>query len=126
QRLGGLHRFTNWPGPMLTDSGGYQAFSLSHLNKIDDNGVTFKSIIDGSPVTLTPESAMRIQNELGADIIMAFDDCPPADSGLGISDSRFGGAARRAASSNPKSEIPNPKSPQYADRLRTANTRTVA
>jgi queuine tRNA-ribosyltransferase len=78
EKLGGLQRFTGWSGPMLTDSGGYQAYSLAHTNQITDDGVTFKSIIDGAMVTLTPESAIRIQNQLGADIIMAFDDCPPS------------------------------------------------
>jgi len=77
-RLGGVHRFMNWPGPILTDSGGYQAYSLSDTNRVDDDGVTFKSIVDGAEVRLTPERAVHIQNELGADIIMAFDDCPPS------------------------------------------------
>jgi queuine tRNA-ribosyltransferase len=62
----------------LTDSGGYQAYSLSDMNRVDDDGVTFKSIIDGSDVRLTPERAMQVQNELGPDIMMAFDDCPPS------------------------------------------------
>ncbi len=78
QKMGGVHRFMNWPGPILTDSGGYQAYSLSDSNSIDDDGVTFKSIIDGSMVRLTPERAMQVQNELGPDIMMAFDDCPPS------------------------------------------------
>lgn len=78
QKMGGLHRFTGWQGPMLTDSGGYQAYSMAGINAVSDEGVTFKSIIDGAMVSLTPESAIRIQNELGADIIMAFDDCPPS------------------------------------------------
>lgn len=78
QKMGGVHRFMNWPGPILTDSGGYQAYSLSDMNKVDDDGVTFKSIIDGSNVRLTPERAMQVQNELGPDIMMAFDDCPPS------------------------------------------------
>ncbi|MCA9292353.1 MAG: tRNA guanosine(34) transglycosylase Tgt [Phycisphaerales bacterium] len=77
-RRGGLHPFIGWPGPILTDSGGYQAYSLSDTNKIDEDGVTFKSGIDGSMVRLTPERAIEVQNELGADIIMAFDDCPPS------------------------------------------------
>lgn len=77
-RLGGLHRFMGWDKPILTDSGGYQVFSMADINRIDDEGVVFRSIIDGSPVSLTPERSMRVQNELGADIIMAFDDCPPS------------------------------------------------
>ncbi len=75
--MGGLHQFMNWPGPILTDSGGYQVFSLAATRKIDDDGVTFKSHIDGSLHRLTPEKSISIQENLGADIIMAFDDCPP-------------------------------------------------
>jgi queuine tRNA-ribosyltransferase len=78
--LGDLHRFMAWPGPILTDSGGFQVFSLADLNKIDDDGVTFRSHIDGSVVHLTPARSMQVQNDLGADIIMAFDECPPADA----------------------------------------------
>ena len=74
--LGDLHRFMAWPGPILTDSGGFQVFSLADINKIGDDGVTFKSHIDGSIVELTPRRSMEIQNALGADIIMAFDECP--------------------------------------------------
>jgi queuine tRNA-ribosyltransferase len=76
--LGGVHRFMGWDGPILTDSGGYQAFSMADINSVDDDGVTFKSIIDGSAVHLSPERSIEVQNLLGADIIMAFDDCPPA------------------------------------------------
>jgi queuine tRNA-ribosyltransferase len=75
--LGGLHRFMNWSGPILTDSGGFQVFSLSDSRKIDDEGVTFKSHIDGSMHRLTPEKSIAIQENLGADIIMAFDECAP-------------------------------------------------
>jgi queuine tRNA-ribosyltransferase len=78
QRLGGVHRFMGWHGPILTDSGGYQAYSMADINAVDDEGVTFRSIIDGSMVRLTPESATEVQNQLGSDIIMAFDDCPPS------------------------------------------------
>ncbi len=73
--LGGLHRFMSWPKPILTDSGGFQVFSLGTLRQIDHDGVTFKSHIDGSIHRFTPESAIRIQEQLGADIIMAFDEC---------------------------------------------------
>ncbi len=76
-RRGGVHKFMCWDGPILTDSGGYQAFSMADINAIDDEGVTFKSIIDGLMVHLTPQTAMQVQNNLGADIIMALDDCPP-------------------------------------------------
>lgn len=77
QQMGGLHQFMRWHGPMLTDSGGFQVFSLTEINQIDDTGVTFKNHIDGSPIRLTPEKSMRIQEALGADIIMCFDQCPP-------------------------------------------------
>src|SRR5688500_6198487 len=76
--LGGLHRFMAWPGPILTDSGGFQVFSLSDINQISDEGVTFKSHVDGSLVHLTPQRSMQVQNDLGADIIIAFDECPSA------------------------------------------------
>ena len=75
--MGGLHRFMQWSHPMLTDSGGFQVFSLADMRKIDDEGVTFKSHIDGSTHRFTPESAVAIEEKLGADIIMAFDECAP-------------------------------------------------
>jgi len=75
--MGGLHQFMQWPHPMLTDSGGFQVFSLAEMRKIDDDGVTFKSHIDGSTHRFTPESAIAIEEKLGADIIMAFDECAP-------------------------------------------------
>ena len=75
--MGGLHAFMGWDGPMLTDSGGFQVFSLTEINEIDDEGVTFRSHIDGSKRRLTPERSMQIQEALGADIIMCFDQCPP-------------------------------------------------
>ncbi len=80
--MGGLHQFMSWSGPILTDSGGFQIFSLADNRVIDDNGVTFKSHIDGSTHRLTPEVSMSIQENLGADIIMAFDECAsPYDRG---------------------------------------------
>lgn len=75
--MGGLHEFMRWQGPILTDSGGFQIFSLAQINAIDDEGVTFRSHIDGSRKRLDPRESMRIQQNLGADIIMAFDQCPP-------------------------------------------------
>lgn len=75
--LGGLHRLMGWDGVILTDSGGFQVFSLADLRQIDDDGVRFRSHIDGTWLHLTPERAMQVQNQLGADIIMAFDECPP-------------------------------------------------
>ncbi|MDP5957130.1 MAG: tRNA guanosine(34) transglycosylase Tgt [Candidatus Marinimicrobia bacterium] len=79
-KAGGLHLFMNWNGSLLTDSGGFQVFSLAKLNKINDDGVEFQSHIDGSRHMFTPESSMEIQQHLGADIIMAFDQCPPGQS----------------------------------------------
>jgi queuine tRNA-ribosyltransferase len=76
-KMGGLHEFMNWAGPILTDSGGFQVFSLANNRKIDDDGVTFKSHIDGSMHRFTPEKSIAIQESLGADIIMAFDECAP-------------------------------------------------
>jgi queuine tRNA-ribosyltransferase len=78
--FGGLHGFMAWHGPILTDSGGFQVFSLGGLRTIDDEGATFRSHIDGSLHRLTPEDVVRVQELLGADIIMAFDECPPADA----------------------------------------------
>lgn len=74
---GGLHSFMSWSNPILTDSGGFQVFSLADIRQIDDDGVTFKSHIDGSTHRLTPEKAIKVQEHLGADIIMAFDECAP-------------------------------------------------
>lgn len=79
-RMGGLHKWTTWNRPMLTDSGGFQVFSLSRINKITDDGVLFQSHIDGSSHMLTPEKSIEVQQQLGADIIMAFDECAPGDS----------------------------------------------
>jgi queuine tRNA-ribosyltransferase len=76
-RLGGLHRLIDWPGPILTDSGGYQVMSLAALRKLDADGVTFRSHIDGSPQRLTPERSVEIQHLLDATISMAFDECTP-------------------------------------------------
>lgn len=81
--LGGLHQFMRWEGPLLTDSGGFQVFSLAQINQIDDQGVTFRSHLDGSQHRLTPELSIRIQENLGADIIMCFDQCPiPTDRAI--------------------------------------------
>ncbi|UFH55378.1 tRNA guanosine(34) transglycosylase Tgt [Spirosoma sp. KNUC1025] len=77
QQAGGLHAFNGWQRPILTDSGGYQVYSLSNTRKIKEEGVTFKSHIDGSKHTFTPEGVMDIQRTIGADIIMAFDECTP-------------------------------------------------
>jgi queuine tRNA-ribosyltransferase len=83
-RLGGLHRFMGWDGPILTDSGGFQVFSLAHLGRVDEDGVTFASHLDGSPQRLTPERAIEIQEALGSDIAMAFDQL--VDATLPVAD----------------------------------------
>ncbi|WP_347277373.1 tRNA guanosine(34) transglycosylase Tgt [Leptolyngbya sp. FACHB-671] len=77
QQAGGLHQFMGWSGPILTDSGGFQVFSLSEMRSLSEEGVTFRSPRDGQIIHLTPERSIQIQNALGADVIMAFDECPP-------------------------------------------------
>jgi queuine tRNA-ribosyltransferase len=81
-RLGGLHRFMAWDGPILTDSGGFQVFSLAQMRKVGDDGITFQSHIDGSRLFLSPEGCMEMQKCLGADIAMALDECPKGGAGL--------------------------------------------
>lgn len=117
--LGGLHAMMGWDGPILTDSGGYQAYSMADINAVDDDGVTFKSILNGQMIRLGPEEATRTQNALGADIIMAFDDCPPSvdpDAGP-TNQTRIRLAAMRDSGKG--------KSYDHAKRLRDANERTV-
>lgn len=82
-RLGGLHRFSRWSGAMLTDSGGFQAFSLADLRTVDDDGFVFRSHLDGSKRALSPEVAMEVQGKLGADIAMQLDVCPPGGAARG-------------------------------------------
>lgn len=77
EQMGGLHRFMNWPYPILTDSGGFQVFSLASLRKLTEEGVMFQSPLDGSKVFLSPEESMRVQKSLGSDIVMIFDECTP-------------------------------------------------
>ncbi|MBU3665909.1 MAG: tRNA guanosine(34) transglycosylase Tgt [Chthoniobacterales bacterium] len=77
RKLGGLHRFMGWDGPILTDSGGFQVFSLSKLRRITEEGVHFQNHLDGAPCFIGPETSMEIQDTLGSDIVMAFDECPP-------------------------------------------------
>ncbi|MGE3107304.1 MAG: tRNA guanosine transglycosylase [Phycisphaerales bacterium] len=141
KRLGGLHRFMNWHGPILTDSGGYQAYSMADINTVSDDGVRFKSIIDGSIISLSPERAIQIQNNLGADIIMAFDDCPPSvDPQAGpVNQTRLRQAAARDARAMADADSPDadrplprpfqrprlPRGYDHAQRLRIANERTV-
>lgn len=78
REMGGAHKFMGWDRPILTDSGGYQAYSMADRNAVDEDGVTFSSVVDGARIRLTPERAIEVQNNLGADIIMALDDCPPS------------------------------------------------
>ncbi len=82
--MGGLHRFMRWPGSILTDSGGFQVFSLAGLRQVTDHGVKFRSHVDGSLHELTPERAVEIQEALGSDIAMQLDECPPADAGADV------------------------------------------
>jgi queuine tRNA-ribosyltransferase len=77
ERLGGIHAFTGWRGPILTDSGGFQVFSLEGLRKVDDGGVSFRSHLDGSPLRFTPEGVVNLQERMGVDIAMVLDECPP-------------------------------------------------
>ncbi|HQH74723.1 MAG TPA: tRNA guanosine(34) transglycosylase Tgt, partial [bacterium] len=77
KKMGGLHAFMHWDAPILTDSGGFQVYSLAPLRRIDPDGVTFRSHIDGTEVRFTPESVIQLENDLGADIIMCFDECTP-------------------------------------------------
>jgi queuine tRNA-ribosyltransferase len=100
---GGLHRFMAWDRPILTDSGGFQVFSLAQINRIDDDGVTFRSHLDGSARRLDPETATRVQQELGADIFMCFDQCPtPTDAdAVAIAVERTSAWARRCRIAHP-------------------------
>ena len=82
EAMGGLHKFMGWDGAILSDSGGYQLFSLAHLSRVGDDGILFRSHIDGSRHHITPELAIKFQEALGADIIMVLDECPPSDAGL--------------------------------------------
>ncbi|HED53166.1 MAG TPA: tRNA guanosine(34) transglycosylase Tgt [Phycisphaerales bacterium] len=119
QSLGGLHAMMGWDRPILTDSGGYQAYSMAGLNAVDDDGVTFKSIVDGSTIRLRPEDAISVQNALGADIIMAFDDCPPSvDPSAGpVNQTRLRLATARDTAKNAEYD--------HRARIRTSNERTV-
>ncbi len=94
---GGLHKFAAWDRPILTDSGGYQVFSLAAINEIDDEGVTFRSHIDGSKHRLTPEVSMHIQKVLGSDIAMCFDQCPPGDAPADVQEIALARTTRWAA-----------------------------
>lgn len=99
KRLGGLHKFSSWNRSLLTDSGGFQVFSLSDLRKLTEDGVEFRSHLDGSKHFLSPEVSMEIQAALSAEIVMAFDECPPGDAGFEATKSSLEMTARWAARS---------------------------
>jgi len=132
KKMGGLHQWMRWDKPILTDSGGFQVFSLTDINQINEDGVTFRSHLDGKLIDLTPERSMLVQNELGADIIMAFDDCPPSG---GFSDSGvWEGKEMPAGMAKSQDQNPNARSPMtrhavavedYPARVKIANERTV-
>lgn len=117
-KMGGLQDWTGWRGPMLTDSGGFQVFSLGGINRIDDDGVTFRSHLDGAKISLTPERSMLVQEQLGADIIMAFDDCPPA-AAKKFNPRNEGGQSQEDV----ETQVMSPA--EYAARLEVANERTL-
>jgi len=123
-QMGGLHTFMNWNRPILTDSGGYQAYSMADINTVTDDGVRFKSILDGSMIDLSPERAIHVQNDLGADIIMAFDDCPPAEQARPTP----GAASETKADPRLTKVLKRDRvtsATEYATRLKDANERTV-
>ncbi|QDU70721.1 tRNA guanosine(34) transglycosylase Tgt [Mucisphaera calidilacus] len=113
QRMGGLQKWMRWDGPVLTDSGGYQVFSFADKNSIGDDGVKFRSHLDGREIHLSPERSIAVQNALGADIIMAFDDCPPAPDRPEVVE---------ATALGPRHAVPDA---EYQARLAQANDRTA-
>jgi queuine tRNA-ribosyltransferase len=119
EKMGGVHKFMNWDGPILTDSGGYQAYSMAGINAIDEDGVSFKSHLNGDTIRLNPEIAMRVQNELGPDIMMAFDDCPPSI------DPSSGHATQARLTSATKRDTKKRSAYDHNARLAIANERTV-
>jgi len=140
KKMGGLHEWMRWNKPILTDSGGFQVFSLTDINRIDEDGVTFRSHLDGKLIELTPERSMCVQNELGADIIMAFDDCPPGEevgdrgSGIGDREEERGDAPADTRYPTPDTRTTHVQSPmlrhavapaEYISRVKLANERTV-
>lgn len=104
REMGGLHRFTSWNRTLLTDSGGFQVFSLNDLRKVSEEGVEFRSHLDGSVKFLSPEVSMEIQAALGSDIVMVFDECPPGDAGHARTLESLGLTARWAARSKSRFE----------------------
>jgi queuine tRNA-ribosyltransferase len=132
-KMGGVHRFMSWPGPILTDSGGYQAYSMADMNAVDDDGVTFKSIVDGAMIRMTPEESIRVQNLLGPDIIMAFDDCPPpiqqnaasSPEGAEPADPRLSRVLRRdkVVDHVARVKVANERTVRWLDRCKSAHAR---
>ena len=121
RRMGGLHRFISWPRAMLTDSGGFQVFSLAQLRKVTDEGVRFRSHLDGSSHLFTPEHSMDVQIALGADIAMAFDECTeyPADRSRAVAlpygfpfRPSIPPPARRSRRGSPRSAAPSAAAPR--------------
>jgi queuine tRNA-ribosyltransferase len=119
KELGGLHAFSGWGGAMLTDSGGYQAYSMADINRFGERGVSFKSIVDGSEIELTPELAVEVQNDLGADIIMPLDDCPPSVDPKTLNQARLRILAQQRRRGGAGTAY------DHAARLDEANERTV-
>jgi queuine tRNA-ribosyltransferase len=110
RHFGGLHRFMNWDGPILTDSGGYQIFSLAKLRKITEEGVQFQNHVDGTPALISPESAMEMQAVLGGDIAMVLDECPPWPCEYEYAARSLEMTMRWAKRCQDKSEVGNQKS----------------
>jgi len=130
ERHGGLHRFMGWEGPILTDSGGYQVFSLGALRKVSEEGVRFQSPVNGDALFLTPEESMRIQRVLDSDIVMVFDECTPypidealADESMRLS-LRWAERCRRAHTGNPNALFGIVQGGMY-ERLRDASVREL-
>src|SRR5436190_16598023 len=102
RKFGGLHKFTSWNRSLLTDSGGFQVFSLTDLRKLTEDGVEFRSHLDGSKHFLSPEVSMEIQAALGSEIVMVFDECPPGDAGIDVTRKSLEMTARWAERSKVK------------------------
>ena len=124
ERMGGLHAFSGWGGAMLTDSGGYQAYSMADINSFSERGVSFKSIVDGAMVDLTPERAVEVQNRLGADIIMALDDCPPSVDPKTMNQARLRIRAQQLKAAS-EGKLSGGGAYDHARRLDEANERTA-
>lgn len=119
-RRGGLHGFMGWPASILTDSGGYQVYSLADISKITEDGVAFRSVVDGSLVRMSPESAIQTQNLLGADIVMAFDDCPPS-----VDPKSFNQTRRRMGASAEAAPVTRMTAVDHGRRVQEACERTI-